>query len=86
MDLEKRNQIPELYDYYHRADNELYTGYNYKENVLIRSLSKQIFKNDNTNGFLLKLQEMTSLMIDSNVIIRNWFVHTVSKYFDRHPN
>ena len=82
--LERNLHIPELYDLNHRHDNDLNIGYNYKENVLKDSLSKQLFNNDITNGFLLRLQKLVVLTIDSNVIIRNWFNHTVSRYYDRH--
>jgi hypothetical protein len=86
MDLEKSVHIPELYDLNHRHDNNLNEGYNYKENVLKISLSKQIFQNDIANNFLLMLQKMVSLTIESNSIVRNWFNFTVSKYYDKHNN
>ena len=85
-DLEKGLHIPELYDLNHFNDKELHVGYNYQDNVMTRSLSKQLFKNDKTNGFLINLQYMVVCMIQSNLISRNWFNHTVSKYYDKHPN
>jgi hypothetical protein len=85
-DLEKGVHIPELYDLNHRHDNNLNAGYNYKDNILKDSMSKQLFQNDITNGFLLQLQSLIVLSIDSNVITRNWFNHTVSKYYDKHNN
>jgi len=85
-DLEKSVHISELYDLNHRHDNNLNKGYNYKDNVLKDSLSNRLFDNDITNGFLLKLQELIVLTIDSNVITRNWFNYTVSKYYDKHNN
>lgn len=85
-DLEKNVHIPELYDLNHRHDNNLNRGYNYKDNILKNSLSRPLFNNDITNTFLLKLQELIVLTIDSNVITRNWFNHTVSKYYDKHNN
>ena len=86
MDLERNVRIPELYDLHHFHDNELHQGYDYKNNILKRTLSKQLFKNDITNNFLLKLQDMVALMVDSNVILRNWFNHNVTKYYDKHNN
>lgn len=85
-DFEKSLHIPELYDLNHFKDNIKNVGYNYQDNVLKRSLSKQLFKNDKTNGFLLNLQQMVVCTIQSNLILRNWFNHTVSKYYDKHPN
>jgi hypothetical protein len=86
MNLERNLHIPELYDLSHRNDNEIHLGYDYKNNVLTNSISKQLFKNDITNGFLLNLQQMVVHMIDSNVILRNWFNFTVNKYYDRYNN
>lgn len=85
-DLEKSVHISELYDLNHRHDNNLNAGYNYKDNLLKNSLSKTLFQNDISNGFLLKLQEIIVLTVDSNVILRNWFNFAVSKYYDKHNN
>jgi hypothetical protein len=84
--LEKGVHIPELYDLNHRHDKELYNAENYKDKILERSLSKNIYQNNKTAGFLDKLQPMVVQMITSNVILRNWFNWTVSKYYDRHNN
>ena len=84
--LERNSHIPELYDLHHRKDNELHNAESYKSNVLERSLSKNIYANDKISGFLDRLQPMVVQMITSNVILRNWFNHTVSKYYDRHSN
>jgi len=85
-DLEKGVHIPELYDLNHRHDNNLNRGYNYKDNLLKNSLSRPLFDNDITNGFLLRLQSLIVLTVDSNVILRNWFNYTVSKYDDKQSN
>jgi len=85
-DLEKNVHISELYDLNHRHDNNLNAGYNYKNNILKDNLSRQLFNNDITNEFLLKLQDLIALTIDSNVITRNWFNYTVSKYYTKHNN
>lgn len=84
--LEKSVHIPELYDLHHRHDNELHNAEGYKNNILERSLSRNIYQNDITAGFLDKLQPMVVHMISSNVILRNWFNWTTSKYYDRHNN
>ena len=86
MDLEKNVHIPELYDLNHRHDNNLNQGFDYKDEVLKKSLSRRIFDNDIANNFLLMLQQMISLTIDSNVILRNWFNFGTSKYYDKHSN
>ena len=83
---EKNVHIPELYDLNHRYDKELHNAETYKERILERSLSKNIYQNDKTAGFLDLLQPIVVQMISSNVILRNWFNWTVSKYYDRHNN
>lgn len=84
--LEKSVHIPELYELNHRNDNELHNAETYKEKMLEKSLSKNIYQNEKTAGFLDRLQPMVIQMITSNVILRNWFNPTVSKYYDRHNN
>lgn len=84
--LERGTQIPELYDLKHRHDNELHNAETYKDKVLEKTLSKNLYANDKTAGFLDLLQPMVVQMITSNVILRNWFNWTTSKYYDRHNN
>jgi len=84
--LEKSVHIPELYELNHRHDIELHNAVTYKEKILEKSLSKNIYQNDKTAGFLDRLQPMVVQMINGNVILRNWFNWTVSKYYDRHSN
>ena len=84
--LENDVHINELYILAHRHDNELHNAVEYKTNLLEKSLSKSLYKNNKTKGFLDLLQPMVTHMITSNVIIRNWFNWTTSKYYDRHSN
>lgn len=84
--LERSVHIPELYDLNHRHDNELYNAENYKDKLLEKTISKNIYQNENIAGFLDMLQPMVTTMINGNVILRNWFNWGVSKYYDRHSN
>lgn len=84
--LEKQVHIGELYDLNHRNDKELHSATQYKINILEKVLSKNLYKNDKTAGFLEYLQTMVIHMITSNVITRNWMNFNVSKYYDRHSN
>ena len=83
---EKNVHIPELYELSHRHDIELHNAETYKDKILEKSLSKNLYQNDKTAGFLDLLQPMVVQMISSNSIIRNWFNWTTSKYYDRHNN
>jgi len=84
--LEKDTQINELYDLHHFNDNFSNIPNNFRDNILKNSLSKQLFKNDINNEFLLYLQKIIVTLLDSSIIIRNWFNFNVSKYYDKHIN
>lgn len=86
MDFEKNIHIDELYDLKHRHDNELYNVNEYKDHLLKGSLSKNLYKNDKTRGFLEHLQEMVGHMYSTNTVLRNWFNWNTHKYYDRHHN
>ena len=86
MDFEKNVNIGELYDLKHRHDNELYNANGYKDKLLEGSLSKTLYNNEKTRGFLEHLQEMVAHFFSTNVVLRNWFNWNVDKYYDRHHN
>lgn len=86
MDFERNVNIGELYDLKHRHDNEPYNANDYKDNILSGSLSRALYKNEKTAGFLDLLEKMVSHMYTSNVVLRNWFNFSVDKYYDRHNN
>ena len=84
--IEKRTQIRELYDLKHFHDSDLHTGYDYEKNLFSRLLSNMMFGNNKLKYFLPLLQENTVWMIDSVLPIRNFWNHTVSKYYNKHNN
>lgn len=84
--LDRESQIKELYDLKHINDNEIYTGFDYEENLMSKSLSNVMFQNETTYDFITKIKPLYLNMIESNLIIRNFFNYTVSKYFNRHNN
>lgn len=84
--LDRKSHISELYDLSHKNDKEIHIGYDYKNNLLKNSLSKQLFKNDDLYKFLNHIQSMMVCMFESNMILRNWFNHNVPKWYDRHVN
>ena len=86
MDFERTVNIGELYDLKHRHDNEPYNVNEYKDKLLEGTLSKILYSNEKTRGFLELLQEMVAHMFSTNTVIRNYFNHSVSKYYDRHHN
>lgn len=84
--IENDVHINELYILSHRHDNEINNSKTYKTELLNKSLSPSLYKNDNMSGFLNLLQPMIYHMIASNTMIRNWLNFTVGKYYDRYVN
>lgn len=69
----------------HRKDN-IERGYDYEKNVFRKTLSNVMFKNPNLADFLEQLRVPLVMMIDSVLIIRNFWNYTNDKYFDRYNN
>ena len=84
--IEKEKHIPEIYDLNHRNDKLLHTGFDYENKLLSKIMSSVMFGNPTTNTFLTKLQKNVIYMIESNLIIRNLYNYTVSKYYNKHNN
>ena len=83
--IEKDMQIKELYDLKHMNDN-IESGFDYEEGLLRTSFSNVMFKNQMTNDFLNKIKSLLIYTIESNLVARNWFNYTVSKYYSKHIN
>jgi len=84
--IERESQIKELYDLKHRKDVELHTHYDYETNLLSKMLPAYIFRNPIMSEFLTKLQKLMVWTYESNVVVRNWYNYTVSRYYSRHSN
>lgn len=83
--IEKDIQIKELYELKHMND-QVESGFDYEDGLLRNSFSNVMFQNENTNTFLNKLKNLFIYMIESNLVARNWFNYTCSKYENRHNN
>jgi hypothetical protein len=83
--IEKDMQIKELYDLKHMND-KIESGFDYEEGLLRTTLSSIMFQNDMTAGFLNKIKSLLIYSIESNLIARNWFNFTVSRYYSKHNN
>jgi len=83
--IEKDMQVKELYDLKHMND-KIESGFDYEEGLLRTSFSNVMFQNDMTNTFLIKIKSLLIYMIESNLVARNWFNYTVSKYYNKHNN
>lgn len=83
--IEKDMQVKELYDLKHMND-QIETGFDYEEGLLRTSFSNVMFQNEMTNGFLNKIKSLLIYSIESNLVARNWFNYTVSRYYSKHNN
>lgn len=83
--IEKDMQIKELYDLKHIND-KINSGFDYEEGLLRTSFSNVMFQNEMTNTFLNKIKSLLIYSIESNLIARNWFNYTVSRYYSKHDN
>lgn len=83
--IEKDMQVKELYELKHMNDN-IESGFDYEEGLLRTTFSNVMFQNDMTNTFLNKIKSLFIYMIESNLVARNWFNYTVSKYYNKHNN
>ena len=84
--LDKECHVNELWYIKHRKDKLKHTGSDYQNNILPRTLSHVMFENPLLCDFITEFQKLTILMIDSNLVIRNFWNYTVSKYYDKHNN
>lgn len=83
--IEKDMQIKELYDLKHMND-QIETGFDYEEGLLRTSFSNVMFQNEMTNGFLNRIKSLLIYSIESNLVARNWFNYTCSKFYSKHNN
>jgi len=83
--IEKDMQIKELYDLKHMND-KINSGFDYEEGLLRTTFSSVMFQNEMTNTFLNKIKSLLIYSIESNLIARNWFNYTVSRYYSKHDN
>jgi len=84
--IERESQIKELYDLKHRKDVEINTHFDWENKLLEKMLPDYIFKNQIMNDFLTRLQKIMVWTYESNVVVRNMYNYTVSKWYSRHTN
>jgi len=85
--IEEKVHIKELYELSHRHDAPVTDNrFDYENKLFKKSLSGSMFKNETTNEYLMKLQEMQVWMLESVLVARNYWNYTVSKYYNKHTN
>jgi hypothetical protein len=76
--LHRYKQLPELYFLRNRHNNSD-VNFDYETNILKKSLSSYIFKNDMMNSFIQLLEPLVSLYYDNVNIIKNFKNYMVDK-------
>lgn len=82
--IDREMHVKELYDLKHSQDYEIHTHYDYEYTFLNKSMSNVMLQNDVTDTFLKKTQELMMLMMESPLILKNFWNYTVDKYYNRH--
>ena len=82
--IEEKLYIKEIWDLSHINDNVEDSGYDYQSNFIKRTTSEVMLRNDTMREFLNRLQEQMVLLIESTLVVRNFWNYTVNKYYDRH--
>lgn len=82
--IEEGNQIPEMYVNRHKHDIVLNDGFNYVDNMVSKSVSPLLYKNDTNASFLGYLNKMIVTMTESILPARNIFFWSVPKHFNSH--
>ena len=77
--LYNKKQLPEL-EYMKNRHNDDDSYVDYEKTILNKSLSPYIYENDMMNGFLNKLQPLTSILFDHMNVIKNFKNYMVDKY------
>ena len=83
--IEKDTQIKELYELKHMND-KIESGFDYEEGLMRTIFSNVMFQNEMTRNFLDKIKSLLIYSIESNLVVRNWFNYTVSRYYSKHNN
>jgi len=84
--IEKEKQVRELYYIKHRNDDLKHTGFDYENKLFRRVFSGLMFDNPTMNSFLALLQKQAVWMIESTLVVRNFWNYTVDKYYNKHNN
>ena len=78
--LEKNKNITELWNLKHFKDNKTIKDIDYSNKLVTKIFSSYIFKNNTNSEFLYSIENLLITMLESNLIIRNWFNYTKNKY------
>lgn len=84
MSIEKNTEISELYNFRRFHDKSTKSSADYENELLNNMLSRNMFKNNITNEFLNQLQKNIIWMLESTLVVRNFWNYTVNKYYNKY--
>ena len=84
--IEKNLYTKENWDLRHINDINPNPGFDYENDMARRSMSDVMFRNPNLANFITRLQGQMVWMLESTLVVRNFFNHTCGKYFSGHNN
>ncbi len=69
------------YNYIANHANDVYLnmGFDYRENIFKKTLSKQLFANDKSAKILTQIQKLVFLLIEETKMLKTRFVFAVDK-------
>jgi hypothetical protein len=84
--IERESQIKELYDLKHRKDEEPHVHFDYENELVNKMMPSYARRNETVNSFLEKFQKLLVWSVESQLILRNFYNYTVSRYYSKHSN
>jgi hypothetical protein len=77
-------ELPELFEMKHRHDDQPYVDWG--NNILNKSLSPYLYKNDMMNQYLIRIQKLVAIIFDQQNFMKNFKNYMVDKYFYKHTH
>jgi len=84
--IERESHIKELYDLKHRKDEDPNVHFDYENNLINKLMPEYGRRNTNVNEFTKQLQKLMVWGIETQLVLRNFYNFTSSRYYSNHPN
>ena len=84
--IEKNLYTKENWDLRHINDVTPDAGFDYENEMTRKMFSDVMFRNPNLSNFITRLQGQMVWMLEATLVVRNFFNHTVNKYWNGHNN
>lgn len=84
--IERESQIKELFDLKHRKDEDPNIHFDYENRLMEKLMPEYGRRNDNVFNFTNQIQKLMVWGIETQLVLRNYYNPSVSKYYSNHPN